>query len=165
VGTFTTAARTVSVGSVNTATGNNTYERDFIEAFGAMDSYTPSWTASSSNPSLGNGTLLGAYTQVGKSVWFRVLLTTGSTTTYGSGAWRFSLPVTATGVLSGAGGDVGGAACYDDSGALRRFRHVYLAATTYVSLADDDGTLVAATVPFTWATGDTLSIHGWFEAA
>lgn len=61
-------------------------------AIGAWTTYTPTWTAASSNPSLGNGTLLGRYSQIGKTVAFRIFLSIGSTTTQGSGTWRFALP-------------------------------------------------------------------------
>src|SRR5579864_7885838 len=68
-------------------------ERGRTLAMGAWASYTPSWTGSSTNPSLGNGSLTGRYTQIGKVVLFSVVLTAGSTTTYGSGFWTFTLPI------------------------------------------------------------------------
>lgn len=57
-------------------------------------SYTPTWTASVTNPSIGNGILNGVYRQVGKQVDFQIELKAGSTTTFGSGIYYFSLPVT-----------------------------------------------------------------------
>ena len=62
---------------------------------GAWQSYTVSWTADTTNPSIGNGTLVGRYVQIGKTVICSIALAMGSTTTYGSGDWSFSLPVTA----------------------------------------------------------------------
>ena len=59
---------------------------------GTWQSYTVSWTAATTNPSIGNGTLSGRYTQIGKTVIGSISLTMGSTTTYGTGAWSFSLP-------------------------------------------------------------------------
>lgn len=61
---------------------------------GAWTTYTPVWTASTTNPVLGNGTLTGAWVQFGKTVHFRATLTPGSTTTYGAGAYSISIPTT-----------------------------------------------------------------------
>jgi hypothetical protein len=59
----------------------------------AWQAYTPTWTAAGTAPSLGNGTLTGAYTQIGKTVHFRLKFVAGSTTTFGTSGWRFTLPV------------------------------------------------------------------------
>lgn len=64
----------------------------YFKVPGAWTSYTPSWTASTTNPSLGNGTIVGRYQKIGRFVAFHVNLITGSTTTYGSGTYNFSLP-------------------------------------------------------------------------
>lgn len=60
----------------------------------AWQTYTVSWTATGT-PAVGNGTLTGYYCQINKVVFGRVNLTAGTTTTYGTGNWYFSLPVTA----------------------------------------------------------------------
>lgn len=63
-------------------------------------SYTPqlqSWDGLA--PVLGNGTLVGRYAQIGKTVFMRAHLTTGSSTQRGTSYWTISLPVPAkTGV-------------------------------------------------------------------
>ena len=59
---------------------------------GAWTSYTPSWTATTTNPTVGNGTLIGRYQKIGRTVIFHVNLICGSTTTYGSGSYNFTLP-------------------------------------------------------------------------
>ena len=63
---------------------------DAIEGSGAWTSYTPAWTGAGSNPSLGDGTIQAAYKRIGSTVHFRIWVTCGSTTTYGSGAWSFA---------------------------------------------------------------------------
>jgi hypothetical protein len=57
--------------------------------------YFPTWTVpGGSNPTIGNGTVLGRYFQTGKLVAFRILIECGTTTTAGSGSrYQFSLPV------------------------------------------------------------------------
>jgi hypothetical protein len=57
--------------------------------------YTPTWTASTTNPAIGNGSLTGAYRRIGQQVDFYADLSIGSTTTTGTGIWRISLPVVA----------------------------------------------------------------------
>jgi len=63
-------------------------------ATAAWTSYTPTWTASAGTPAVGNGSLTGAYRRIGKTVDFRMLLTAGSTTTYGTAGayWAFGMP-------------------------------------------------------------------------
>ncbi|GAA1283693.1 hypothetical protein [Streptomyces javensis] len=95
---MTFAPRTWVVGETVTAALMNTEIRDqFNSFFGAWTSYTPTWT-SSTNPSLGNGTILGRYMKVGRTVTCHVNLVTGSTTTYGSGSYSFGLPATSANV-------------------------------------------------------------------
>jgi hypothetical protein len=57
-------------------------------------SFTPEWTTLGTQPVLGNGTLVGQYTRIGKSVNVKIKLTIGSTTTLGTGGWGFGLPFT-----------------------------------------------------------------------
>jgi hypothetical protein len=136
-----------------------------VLATGAWLTYSPNWTAVTTSPVLGNGTISGWYRRVGKTVHFRILLTMGSTTTYGSGGFGFSLPVASIAQPSPIGGAIGNAALYDLSAPTRNFRHVYWAGTNVVRIADDSGALAANTVPWTWANGDQIAIHGTYEAA
>lgn len=56
-------------------------------------SYNPTWTAATTNPVLGaNGTLTGRYSLIGKTCHVSIRLVTGSSTTYGSGNYLFSVP-------------------------------------------------------------------------
>lgn len=61
----------------------------------AWTTYTPTWTAATTNPTLGNGTLVGRYMRVdGRTIVAHINLTIGSTTTLGTGGYSFALPVT-----------------------------------------------------------------------
>ena len=66
---------------------------------GAWVAYTPTWTSAGTPPAIGNGTLVGKYWQLGKTIGVRISLIAGSTTTFGnsSNAWTFALPNTARG--------------------------------------------------------------------
>lgn len=58
----------------------------------AWKSWTPTWAGGT--PAIGaDGNIAAKYTQFGKTVVFRMILTSGSLTTFGSGAWSFTLPV------------------------------------------------------------------------
>ena len=127
--------------------------------------YTPVWTASGTAVSLGNGTISGRYYQAGALVHVTIVFTPGSTTTFGTAFYRFTLPVTPAlnGLIPGFA---------DDVSATRRYRLV--ARITAASATDDnmriacdDGVSGGAgpTAPFTWANGDTLILSGAYEPA
>lgn len=125
----------------------------------AWDSYTPTvggW-------SLGNGTINGWYLQVGRTIHFRILFTTGSSTTY-SGGPNFTLPVTAVALGTNGRRPVGTADLYDASATAHRHYFAVLSAATVVAPVLHDGTAVSPTVPWTWATGDIIELTGTYEA-
>ena len=129
----------------------------------AWTSYTPTWTATTTNPVIGNGTLSGAYWQVGKTVHFRIYLLAGGTTTYGSGNYRWALPVAPSTVPSF--GALGQGTVIDTSAGSRNPRLALYAGSTTIMLADLTPTQVAHNVPFTFASGDEVWITGTYEAA
>lgn len=120
--------------------------------------FTPTWTAST-NPSIGNGTLVASYARFGTAVLYNMQLICGSTTTYGSGPWNFSLPV------AGISGRLSPMAAFiEDSGTGKRLGTTYHLTTTLmrVVVGTDE---VSSTVPMTWAVNDTLSVSGLYVAA
>lgn len=131
-------------------------------AWKAWTAYTPVWTAASSNPAIGNGTISGRYLQVGKVVHYYGRILAGSTTTYGSGDWRISLPVAA----QTTPGTTGAATCGDASAtsAGSRPATMDLITSTTMRLVSPSG-VVAGTVPFTWTTSDDVRWHITYEAA
>jgi hypothetical protein len=148
-------------GETVTAALLNTHVRDNLKALGdAWQSYTPTWTAVTTNPTLGNGTLAGAYVQVGKLVVYRIRLNFGSTTSIGSGVYSWTLPVT----VSGAADYLGGAFCFNGSG-TRRPRHALCGSSTTVQLCDDSGARTDHSNTLAWASGFSISISGTYEAA
>ena len=62
----------------------------------AWVTYTPTWTASTTNPTLGNGSLVGRYVRDGRTITGNINMTLGSTTTIGSGNYSWDLPVAAS---------------------------------------------------------------------
>jgi len=131
---------------------------------GEWTTYTPTWTAGGTNPSLGNGTLIGRYTRVGRTITFQVNLTMGSTTTYGSGGYEFALPVLAANVGAHYIGNVHVLA------GNRYFGHVLVSpanTTTSPFLANTSSQLVAMAqgTPVTLSSGNQIRITGVYEAA
>jgi hypothetical protein len=133
----------------------------------AWTSYTPTWTASTTNPAIGNGTIAGAYTRIGKTVLFRVNITAGSTTTYGSGQYRISLPVTAgsAAVQLLAGDALIGGAAYDIRGRITSGAPTYTALYCTPTTAGNAWRFVTPTAPATFANGSVLTVCGSYEAA
>lgn len=161
-----TTPRTWVTSEVVTAAMMNAEIRDAMNGIqAAWASFTPTWTGSGTNPALGNGTLTGKYTRFGKTLFGRVILTAGSTTTYGTGSWRFSLPVTphTDYTVSATLGVVGNAGLFDTSAPNRASRRVLTADPTYMDLRDDANANVTNLVPWTWANGDALHIEFQYE--
>ena len=94
-----TSPRSWVAGEVVTAALLNSHLRDqLLELNGtasAWSSFTVGWGSSGANPTLGNGASVGQYKTVGKTCHFVVAITTGSTTTAGTGDYKIQLPVTA----------------------------------------------------------------------
>lgn len=136
-------------------------------------SYTPALTGSISNPTLGNGTLTGNYKQRGKVIDFRITLVFGSTSTFGSGTYRISLPVTAssaaTNTINGNGYTIDAStgtyfhivADTGDGATVLAFRTLYAT----VAVPNTYLQTVTSVAPMTFASGDVIQFIGSYEAA
>lgn len=126
----------------------------------SWESYTPVWTASVSNPVIGNGSIVGRKRRPVDSDWVvnTVTITMGSTTTYGSGFFIVSLSDTAT-----ASDPLLGAGRLLDSGTIERPFTVRKNSTSSVVIITDGGA-ATATNPITWATNDVIEFTIQFEA-
>lgn len=158
----TLAGTQVVINKTLTAPAINNPTIDGVQVSLAWAAYTPTWLGSSTNPSLGNGSIDAAYTHIGKITFFRIRVTFGSTTNPGSGFWTFSLPATANGQVQDA---IGQGNSFDTSAPARAGSTAVLASAGQVTALDDAGNRIGASTPFTWANGDTISISGTYEAA
>ena len=133
-------------------------------------SYTPTWTAATTNPSIGNGTLTGRYIVIGKLCTYVLGLVTSTTTTYGSGDWAFSLPINA---VNTAGINFYGVAHIRKAGTANYERIAQIApylSTSVINLFIDptqgsNSTKISATDPFTWGNGDSIGFEITYEVA
>jgi hypothetical protein len=135
----------------------------------AWATYTPSWTTGADpQPSIGDGTITGRYKAIGKTVFVSVKINMGATTTYGSGAWRISLPVNAYASYSASLGTLfydtaGGGVWYQGTSSTE-----FGGNTSYTIPLWDKGTTSSAAIdsaiPFSWAQSDFLTINGSYES-
>lgn len=153
----TTATQTLTNKTLSTGTLVGASTTDLSAAW---VSYTPTWTAVTTNPTLGNGTIAAAYMKIGKTVHFRVKVTFGTTTTLGSGAYGLTLPTPANSAV-----DVDGGVLVRTSGGSRTVGISWQASTTETRgiMVTTDTALSDATRA--WANGDSFSFAGTYEAA
>lgn len=147
-----------------TSTDLNAYVRDPIAALDTWTSYTPTWASTGTAPAILNGTLVGRYTQVLKTCFFAVGVTIGSTTTFGTGNYTLTLPLTPSSVVpywSWLGYGLTGGTSYqltlDANGGSAT------AAMNYQSSTAGAKTRVGQTAPATWAA---VANNGfWFSGS
>lgn len=139
----------------------------------AWQSWTPTWT----NLTVGNGTVNAKYVQTGKTVFYRLVLVMGSTTSVGVGGYvTFTLP--APYISPGSSGTASimiGQAWFEDTGTANYQGQVHTGAigsgsVAYISASTTGGVYrqaayINATIPFTWGTGDSINCYGFYEAA
>lgn len=134
-----------------------------LEGGGAWASYATTWSALTTAPTLGNGSIVSRYTNVGKTYTVSIHLSMGSTTKRGVGAWGFTLPAAPAAdriqVLqafvgtTSSGFYVGTARVY--AGKIDR---VFLATSTAASE-------LSHSVPTTMTGSSYVAITGTYEAA
>lgn len=131
----------------------------------AWTTYSAAWTAATTNPTIGNGTISDGYRRRGDTVTFRVAIIMGSTTTFGSGDYFVSLPVGASASIDQM------VPCWlVDSGTTN-----YIGVLVFgLSITDgakgkiithNNANAASSTVPFTFAANDRIVIEGSYQAA
>lgn len=144
--------------------GKTTLNQNQTKGMGAWTAFTPSWT----NLTVGSGTNVGYYQQVGKTVHIRgyVVLAADSSI---SGAVSFVPPVNAA--TYNTWSNIGNVLLRDSgTGSMEGFVD-WESATSFAIVAwTADTTYVKAialssTVPFTWTTNDSIQFVCTYEAA
>lgn len=165
MGDLNTTPRTWTAAEIVTAAMLNAEVRDALTQLQApWVDYTAAWTAATTNPAIGNGTIDASYHRVGKTVSFLVKVTMGSTTTYGSGQWRIALPFAAAMTRWRVPADLnvsGGS--YLVSGIASNT--AYLALLAPSTTAGNADRSVSPTVPAAWSAGDSFTVAGTYETA
>jgi hypothetical protein len=121
-------------------------------------SYTPNWLATT-NPSIGNGSLYGYYTLQNKLCTVVIELFAGSTTTFGSGIWYFTLPFAMSAVttdsLGSALGLNSGVNFYTGVSII----NIVNPSSVSAFLGGTAGNNINSLNPWTWKNGDTLKLQ------
>lgn len=164
-----TTPRTWVAGEIVSAAEMNTEVRDAITGIQAVwTTYTPSWTGATTNPVIGNGVIVGRYLQVGKTIDGLIFVTMGTTTTFGSGQWIITAPVTARAV------NRQGALISMAIGGLGYSGHAVMAIATntfffdtWATTAGAQNRAVTSAVPAAWTAVSTNSftLEFHYEAA
>jgi len=128
-----------------------------------------SWTPTLTNLTLGNGTMTGKFTQIGKFVNASLQLVFGSTTSV-TGTMTFSVPTGASTANTALNTVIGNVRMLD-AGIQNYLGMVQLSSSSAVILVAINASAtyatvqnVNATVPFTWGTGDELQFSFSYEA-
>jgi hypothetical protein len=129
---------------------------------GAWTSYTPTFT----NITVGNGTLVAKYNQIGKIMSVRISFKLGSTSVVSNGGVIITLPgtgqpdlYTTTNIVyedAGIGFYVGNAVVYGTDMYIGQIK-------TNATYAQHEG--IGATTPFTWTTNDGIYLNLSYEVA
>lgn len=136
---------------------------DLTAAAAAWTTWAPILTSNGTAFAIGNGTAVGTYRKVGQTVDIRAVVTMGSTTTFGTGDYRVTLPY-APKINS-----IVPAFCEDNSSSLRwaGSARMIAASTTgdnmRIVVAAGTVGVLAPSAPFTWAQNDVLILSGQYE--
>lgn len=123
--------------------------------------YTPAWTNTATQPVLGNGTIQGYYSRIGKFGWLTIALSINTTTTLGTGTdMQFGLPAGWTAVTTTIGRSVGIACIRDQSGAVHTIGEAGLASGSSLQIRYHGGNVLTGAAPYALATGDFIRITG-----
>lgn len=136
-----------------------------LNSISEWTSYTPVWTSTGTAPAIGTGQLLGKYLRINKFIMAEISMLTGATTTYGTGTYYWSLPVTAKAPLWNYA-NCGMGRIFDASAVQAYWTAALFIAgdTTKIGCTSQNGS-VGQTAPMTWATSDELTIQIMYEAA
>lgn len=164
---MSSAAVTPNLGLPQWVAGEKPERTDFNAAFLAIDDIgvMAGWISTLTGITIGNGTVVSRYSQIGNIVYFEFRLLLGSTTSV-TGSVSFTLPSTAktSHTILGAVIDAGSTHSlligFIDGASNYCSVRVSGAAGTYATV----GTQLSSTVPMTWAAGDEIRISGTYEA-
>lgn len=141
-------------------------------AQGDWISYTPTWAAVTTNPTLGVGaTLAGRYSLIGKTCTVKVEMATSSNTLFGNGQYTWAIPF----VSAGAGNAVSMGSGHGITPGLRwALQGLISSGQTAVSVltptnsGDVRGQFVSSTLGMggvAWATAQTMRVQVTYEIA
>lgn len=135
----------------------------------AWTPYTPTLTASSSNPTLGSGSSVeGGWTRIGRTIFGRAQIVFGTSgTAAGSGTYQISIPVAPEPSTSLAlGRMVGHGYVFDSSTGNIRIVvcRVNTSGTHLEMIPEASATAITEAIPWAWAASDRFHVAFQYEA-
>lgn len=165
--TYFVFGETITAARINNFIDNDDYLKGRTDAYdAAWTAFTPSWT----NLTVGNGTNLGWYKQIGKFIAMKTHFTMGSTSSMGTGP-TFALPVTAANNGITDRRTIIGHIGFDDVSTGSFMGVLTLGSTTaaypryWTNAAPATHAPVASGDPMSWTTSDKLISNAFYEAA
>lgn len=163
-----TRVRSTPLTGLSASVGSLLSTDTIIQAFGkiaglidndAWTTYTP--VSVGSGFTIGNGTAEGRYKKIGKTVFYTITITFGSTTTFVS-SWNFLFP---TAYYSDVRLVYNNARIlYRDVSASAFYDGCTLGSSMGYYTAVNSKSVLTTTTPFTWASGDQIYISGFYES-
>ena len=135
-----------------------------LNTIGAVwETYTPTWTGSTTNPSVGAGFVEGKYCQLQTLIIVSGYVIPGASWAAGSGTYRVSLPIDA----KGTNAPIGYASLFDASaGYIGYFGSATRQSATTAEFRIGNGVgLWSSSVPITLAQSDQMRFTLIYEAA
>lgn len=121
--------------------------------------WVPVWTSTGVAPAFGNANVNAVWWDYGPLIEFRLRIIFGSTTTFGTGNYSFTLPVAPVSILQTMN-----ALAIDNSAATRWPGSAQLGSGGITRLTFSPGTTGMSNVnPLPWAQDDTLIVQGRYE--
>lgn len=165
MGVYTGTVPTFLAGELPDADKFTEVSNFMTAATSAWTSFSCTWRSGGTQPALGNGTLVSVYRRLGKTIDVQILLTIGSTSTFGTSFYYFDLPVASTRESMGMYSATDISAGSFSVGVSVISALTGLAGLGFITPLTTTGAATTATVPFTWATSDRLRIAATYEVA
>lgn len=133
---------------------------DSVNKFYVVDmGYNFQWLGSSTNPAIGNGQVSAVYNVSGAMVDVSIFIQMGSTTTFGSGFWEFTLPYQ----VSSASFRGAGNARSHNSGVADELGMCFINSvgnpSNFTAASVANGNNFSSAVPHTWKSTDYLELN------
>jgi hypothetical protein len=128
--------------------------------------YTPTVTASTTNPTLGTGNVASARYTLRNGNWcdVRGVVKFGTSgVSAGTGAYSISLPFTSNANITGVNVGTGGVYLFDSSGPAAQQAVVFMQNTASTFSMLGNANQVAGTSPWTWAASDYITFTFSYE--
>jgi len=149
------------------------YEHGRTIPNGEWQNYTPVWSVYGGGvaPSIGNGSIIGSYTVIGKIVFWNIKFNSGTTTNYGTSYFAFSMPPAPYEITNHDFSN--GSAFIFSAGTGTYYQAAITSGPTFLGIpnsialiahsgASPSATFCHISHPFNWVSGDRFWAQGFY---